>query len=597
MYAGLSAVMLQVLGLSGAVVAQTPEQTYQKVKEIEGLVKFPAVSGTKKVGVLDAGTGKFTYASPEYKSVHVEGGGGDPDEKPYHKPEKPEHNIGKLSINAVDVGLVFEVVNRKADFSVTANGKTVTAPANATSITIDVGRVGKVTWKVQSGGKAKTDQLQIVRPPIVGAGAFTVPAVPVAVLYEPPMDKKKLNQATYAKSKVIGTAIKSSYGYETGKTTPANASEFIGAMHFKSEAAKYGAALSKIPNNAYTQATGKILEFLASGMGNASANLQTGTSVTNEEALILSTGQSSQFGTGAKLGPGLGDRIIYLKNARLAWLGGMGGVRIGLLSYEKLDTAIVKILREDWDHLVLNNLPIGGAGSTNGSGKGPKVGPKTGLDAASLLELLKLDPMAHKGPTAPLDEERFAYVDTYGLNGADDTHEFSHSVTTTDLQATASFKAKTEEYSSGFLSFLGLGVTETKKVMTKFSMASSKEMSLSQKETVTAHFHADADEIYSIAVYYDRIFRTFAFQPVPNGNTWLSGRALRSNGQPVPKQVVHVTVGGKRFSTRTDAQGRYTFSAANIADGNGELVIGNMKKNIQIQKSKPIRDLELRQVQ
>jgi hypothetical protein len=590
----LSALMLQAFALTSPVLAQTPEQTYKNVKEIEGLVKFPSVYGKKKVGVLDAVTGKFTYASPEYKTVHVDVGGGNPDEKPYHKPEKPEVNVGKMLINAVDVGLVFEVVNRKGDFSVTAGGKTVTAPANANSITIDVGRVAKVTWKVQSESKTHSDQLQIVRPPIVGAGAFTVPAVPVAVLYEPPMDKKKLNQATYVKTKVIGTTIKTGYGFESSETTPSNASEFIGAMNFKSEAAKYGGAISKIPNG-YTQAIGKILEFLAAGMGSASASLQTGTSVTSEKALILSTGQTSQFGTGAKLGPGLGDRIIYLKNARLAWLGGMQGVRIGLLSYEKLDTRIVKILKEDWDYLVLNNFHLGGSANTNGNG--PKLGPKTGLDAATLLALLKLDPMAHKGPNAPLDEKRFAYVDTYGVNGADDYHTFRQMITSADLQAKTSFRVKTEEYSSGFLSFMGLGVTETKKLMTKFSMGSSQEMSSSQMEEVTANFHAEADEIYDVKVFYDRIFRTFAFQPVPSGPTWLSGRALMANGQPMAKQIVSVTVGGKKFSTRTDAQGRYSFRASNIADGNGELVIGNIKKNVRIQKSTPIRNLELRQSQ
>lgn len=54
-------------------------------------------------------------------------------------PDKSNHTMGNA--NSLDVGLIFEVKNRKGEFSVTVNGKTVVDPPNANSITINITQI------------------------------------------------------------------------------------------------------------------------------------------------------------------------------------------------------------------------------------------------------------------------------------------------------------------------------------------------------------------------------------------------------------------------------------------------------------------------
>ncbi len=586
------AISLLLTGFSfkQSAYGQTPEKTYFQVKQIEGTIKWPNIYVTKKIGVFDAATGQFAFTSASLRTID-ETIGGDPGEKPYQKPQHI-HEEGQLLVQATDVGLIFEVKNRNGDFSATVNGKKFNAPPNANTVTVNAGDVTKVKWSVHSDNKGFANEFKIVRSNLYGGGAFIVPALPVAVLYEPPMDAQQKNYASYSTSKSVGTTIKSGWTSEQSTTTPANPSQFRNAMQFKADADKAGTALSKVPNP-YAQAIGTILQILAAGMGSAGASTQSGTSVTSENALILNAGQEVSYGTAAKLGPGLGDRIIYLKNARLAWLGNGHMVNISVLGYDKISSPTAKTLKDDWTELT-SGLQIKTA-SSNGVKSAPKLGSRTGLDSHTILSLLKLDPFYGHGSQVNLDESRFAYVDTYEPNGGADSYKFVYDAATSYLDAQTSFNVDTEEYSAGFLSFMGLGVTETKKLTAKFTAHSSKEFHSSQKAEVSVHFYTKPDEIYSMAVYYDRVFGTFAFKNVvPNQLEWVSGIAHASNGQPAAKQVVTLTIGGKKYSTRTDAEGRYSFRSSNITGGDAQIEIGNIRKPVRLQTGKPVRNLELR---
>ena len=587
------ALTLAAIPLEVTVRGQEPGKIYNQVKQIEGTINWPSIYVERKLGVFDAATGGFAFSSPGLRTFDQKTGG-DPDEKPYHKPEHI-HEEGAMLVQATDVGLIFEVKNRKGDFSITVNGKTVAAPPNANSITINVGAAAKIKWSVHSGGKGFGNEFTISRSNSYGAGVFTVPALPVAILYEPPMDKQHKNYATYTETKTVGTTIKAGWSDEKSTTIPSKPSRFVNALEFKSDADKAGAVLSKIPN-AYTQAIGTILQILAVGVGNASASSQNGKSVTTENALILNAGQQVSYGTAAKLGPGLGDRIIYLKNARLAWLGDGHMVNVSVLGYEKISSTTVKMLRDDWDEVVIANLNLGPKDPGKSVNKVLKPGSRTGLDAKTILSLLKLDPFYGHGSQVTLDEKRFAYVETFEPNGANDSFTFFYDTTKSYMEAATSFNVETEDYSAGFLKFLGLGVTETKKLMTKTTVSNSEEFHSSQKAEVSAHFHAGPDESYSVAVYYDRIFGTFAFKEISNTVECISGTARSRDGQPMAKQIVTLTIGGKKFSTRTDAEGRYSFRSSNITGGEGQIEVGNSRQIVHLQMGNPIRNLELRSV-
>ena len=74
-------------------------------------------------------------------------------------------------------------------------------------VQVDVGRAGDVTWSVKSGTRIYRDRVLLDRPRIIGAGAFTVPALPLAVVYEPPPDEHRLNQATYSVTTSLATSV------------------------------------------------------------------------------------------------------------------------------------------------------------------------------------------------------------------------------------------------------------------------------------------------------------------------------------------------------------------------------------------------------
>ena len=129
----------------------------------------------------------------------------------------------------------------------------------------------------------------------------------------------------------------------------------------------------------------------------------------------------------------------------------------------------------------------------------------------------------------------------------------------------------------------------------RITASSSQEFHSSRKAEATAHFYAGSREIYTVAIYYDRIFGTFAFKKVfPLKTDIVSGVALAADGRPMERQLVTLTVGGRKFSTRTDSEGRYSFRSSTIGGGDGRIEAGDVTKAVRLQRGKPLRNLELR---
>ena len=211
-------------------------------------------------------------------------------------------------------------------------------------------------------------------------------------------------------------------------------------------------------------------------------------------------------------------------------------------------------------------------------------------DRETIQDLLKLDPFVSGGARPDLPSNRFAFVQTYtgsgtGVDG--DEIFFEYSLSASDSLAKTSYTIRTEYFRSGFLSFLGLGVTQDKSTKTTISHTSMAATNSSSSIATTGRFHAAPDQRYAVDAYHDRAFGTFCFvDALPTTAAAASGVMTDAGGKPIANQVVTLMDGSKKISTRTDSQGRYAFFSSRIRPGNFTLRSGAVLKTLSI-KAQP----------
>lgn len=536
---------------------------YDDVKHVESQIQsFPKREGTVNVGTLNMQTDAFTgYFTPEDEVDYGNEGNG-----PVQKPKVKKYQPVAIPTDAVEVTLQFHVSHYDGPWSVTANGVTTHVPAGQHTGKVKVGHAVSVDWSISTPkGVALVSRGRLTRPPH-GAGAFVVPAIPVTILYQPPVDAQKLTFASYSVTKSVGTAVSVAFTDETKTRKADELPQFQGGNDFKKITDGAGKALGST-GNPYAAAIGAVLSIISAGMDSVTGTMETGTSTTEEHALRLGLSTASTFrtpqGAGAT-GPGGGDRIFYLKNARVAWVvteaPGTHATKLSLalLGYDSQASASVDVLKADLAKL--------------GPAPDPKTahGQTTGLPPDAITNLLSLDPFA-KSPGAQLDETRFAYYDEYESHSAGvDTYSLTSTQVTTNKSAKTDFSVRVTEYSRGFWTELGMGGDpefENKTVTATTSHSMMGEQTAAFSTTAALEMHTGAGEDLGIRVFYDRVFGTFAFKRVPQGPERFGGVLTGSSGRPRAGQVVTLSAGGQTFRTKTDAQGRYSFRSTSIPAG------------------------------
>jgi hypothetical protein len=96
-----------------------------------------------------------------------------------------------------------------------------------------------------------------------------------------------------------------------------------------------------------------------------------------------------------------------------------------------------------------------------------------------------------------------------------------------------------------------------------------------------------------IAVYWDTVFSSFMFAPVPVGNPFLSGVLYGKNHLPQIGQKVVLKANGRTFVTYTDRKGAYRFPGSPVGMMNGVLTAGGMTENVQLSPKPITHDLNL----
>jgi hypothetical protein len=247
-------------------------------------------------------------------------------------------------------------------------------------------------------------------------------------------------------------------------------------------------------------------------LGSVDSSTTSGTTVNSDSTLGVSQVNAQSITTNAKLGPGLGDVVVFYKDARVVWGMEQGEVTLALIDHGPLAMLSVSTLRSDL------------AAARAGQGA-----PASGLDVSTLESLIKLDPLASisfsfkpvlgagafPGKAVTLPASRFTKDTTLILAGTTFQNSVSHTVTQTDKTSTLSTTTTVKECHPGWLSLIGVGQTQAGTFTSSVSLGSSRTDSVSS--TVSAGFtlSAAAGESYSVDVNYDNVFGSFLTRTPP----------------------------------------------------------------------------------
>lgn len=551
----------------------TPAQLYQLIKEYEAEIPIPAPFVTVEVGTFDAAAGTFTGLTTQVitNPEPLEHEPGQRPTNPAPRFEGAEYVTVTIDpqwretitrepapiVPVAPVLLQFNVLNATGPWSVTIDGYTTNAAADQASVSVNVWDRTQLQWNLDVGTASHQDQLIIQRNvSIPAAGGFTIPVLPVAIVYAPPADSLGDSTATYAQGNTVGTSITYDFSTDTSQTVePAFADgaafrAFLGVVATgldvvatelgmagtaDSDASKADAAASKD----FTS----VLALLPSD----TTTEQEGLTTDDSSTVTLTYSSMSTIGTtAAGGGPGVGDTIVFFKDVLVAWAYNSGSLEL---------------------------CPIGWTESANTASEIESNPGLVGIATSDQQLLLSFDPFVAGGPFAQLPEDRFtvpAGVEASIEYGGGATWNQQYTVTRDQksLSSQKSYTTDTDTWSPGeIVQMLGIG---SSKSQTTTTVTTATGGDISQTVTLDVNLVSGPTDNFVITIWYDSLFGTWAFQEVQP-----VGQAVVSGSGAAPGAVVRLESGGKIHATVADAQGHYEFRAPNITPGEAQIFAGN----------------------
>jgi hypothetical protein len=537
---------------------------YDTIKAQEANFPLPQPTAIVTVGTLNATTGMFQYAVPLYWqtiTTQPQAGGGST------KPERERLSGGSVTaVNAFGVTLRFKVTGRQGAFSATVQGHpTVTATAD--TLDVDIAQASTASFTLACNGNSFACDLPLkIARPIAAAGALTIKALPISVVYAPPVDQQQRNVASWTGNDVTGTTT--SVGFrEQDTTTVPTQGQFESWLELGKEM-KFASGLLSDSDNPYAKGIGKVLGVCADQLGTSTVTQGSGTVVVDNHTVTVTLSTQSTLETNPRGGgPGVADILFFLRNAQVCWYTNGGPMKLALLGWDAVDAITASTLQAP-----------------------PAQFP---VDAGTRAALLALDPFAAGGPAVALDKFRYELVTTFDVN-ATATYTVSYTLSSTDRTETEQSSYGMEDDSAQFLAWANIGVTQSLKGESVLTHSSASENTNATTITRQVQFFANPKEVYSVEVYCDVIFGTFAFRSVGSTATSrLGGRAIDQSGKSLPHTVITLTSQGRQFQTTTDADGNFAFHAATIGAGKAQLSTGATVQPIDV-RATPTVNVELR---
>jgi hypothetical protein len=553
-----SVALVAALGIA-ADVSAGPPAIFQRIKDKENAAApLPKDSAEIVLGAIDCDSSIFTMGAFPMSTTEVGGGG-------YNTVQRTtRYAVGAFAKHA---RMRLDATNRKgrrlsASLSFGASAQNgagglvnpKVAGDGADSVTFDIGESsGRFTFAVQCGaavangprlandGQPSTGYADAVHcpktnpycacPPASPActrtqalqsfdhahvwadsGAFEVEAVPVAIVYEPPVDRARRSFAQLTFSPIVGSAASVAFvsprpgarDVEAALTEPALASRAASDVARKLLATGDGHATGEAA----------VFELLASGLGALKIDDPNAASTATSAGLVtrLSAHAPTRTGTQGDLrGPGDGDYVWYYPRATFAWEAeGDAPMRLVFLGADGLRAYQVWQLKADLAEI---------------AAKSPaEPGARTALHKTTIDSLLALDPFAAGAADVTLPAARFVDATAQLEPGADKVCPKAPKVYPLKVDpayargdASAAFRTEATKYGKGWPAFLGGTGTESGPISTKISVSRAHDTFSAPGPVYEAHLAADSSDTYCAKVYFDKLFGTFAFMPVRAG--------------------------------------------------------------------------------
>jgi hypothetical protein len=372
------------------------------------------------------------------------------------------------------------------------------------------------------------------------------------MVFAPIVDAQQKNTASAAVGISSLNTTTASFASQNNSTVPVD-STFQNVIDIEQAAGTIGPALQKIPNP-YTQAIGAALTTIAGLLGSSTATQTNSSVVATQNTLQVGASQTqSQTAQASQGGPGVGDLITYYYNARVVWYADGQAMHLAVLGLDGTVQINASKLTAAW--VALQSQPKG------------TIDPVSHLDVDSLHSLLLLDPFFNgtqgANPTAPLAGPRFVPVSNHVVEiaGGQLTEQFTHQFSTTDLRTTQTTQINSQTDKAGFLSFLGIGVTDSNTIQTSISQGTALQNTSGQTATQSFTFNSNPTENYSCEVYFDIVFGSFVFRQVTPSSSapLIHGTVVDADGKPLANAKVTAKAGSDTFVTAADGQGNFQF--------------------------------------
>jgi hypothetical protein len=530
--------------MTSAPTASTPQELYQIIKAAEPNTPSLNPRSTVVIGTLDQSADVFNWAIPYYEpsptlaalSPRIENPVGP--QSPFHP--APPGSYYLASPGSILVTLRFQVVNRSGEFSVGGFGQAVSAPADQSYVDLVLEEIlspghNTVSCLLQYGTAGDTRSFSaafvILQLPVAAAGAFTIPVLPLSIVYAPPQPATSTSaskfttsyQWTTTSARAVTTSVSSTTSAKTATnyTAPTlltaisttiteltTISGLIGGGGSATPVAPVAAVASastsappsstSSPSGASTYITGitALLNLISQNINSNTVSGQSGLQVTSSNKMTITNTyqQTSTTVPGLGRGPGDGDIFIWIYDVLVAWLAVNGELGICVLDYQGETLATAQDLR---------------AGNT-------------GLDTAIVNELLQLDPFTQGRVDAVtgnlsyyLSPERFMPnsqpPDIQLYDNAPDAGFIQYTITEEDTQASIQTQTTIKDFKPGFLeSVFGDNETTEGTVTTSYSTTDDTTVGSTIQDQYNFQV-AQGDPPYLVDVWYDRLFGTIAF--------------------------------------------------------------------------------------